>query len=217
MYSDLRYALRMLLKNPGFTAVAVLSLALGIGGNTAIFRLINAVIMRPLPGVAEPEKLVRLTRGGFSYAKFEGLKERAIFARTVAFADDRLPVDVDGALQLTQLMLVSGDYFAALGVNALLGRTITPDDDLAQTPVAVLSYSFWTRAFAADPDVVGKSFHVGTMRVSVIGVTPPDFKGVVVGRSMDVTVPVTTSPLLRPERADILQRRSAHWLQLMGK
>ena len=217
MYNDLRYALRQLRMNPGFTAVAVLSLALGIGANTAIFSLINAVLMRPLPGVTEPEKLVQLTKGGFSYAKFEALKEHQIFAKTVSFADDRLPAEVDGALQQTQVMLVSGDYFGALGVKAMLGRTATPGDDLAQAPVAVLSHSFWTRAFAADPDVVGKSFRVGNLRVSVIGVTPPEFKGVVVGIPMDVTMPITTMPLLRPERADILQRRSAHWLGLMGK
>jgi putative ABC transport system permease protein len=167
MYNDLRYALRQLIKNPGFTAVAVLSLALGIGGNTAIFSLINAVLMRPLPGVAEPEKLVRLTKGSFSYAKFEALKEQQIFAKTVAFDEVRLPTEVDGALQLTQLMLVSGNYFGALGVNAMLGRTITPEDDLAQAPVAVLSQAFghalsrqtrmWLGRVSASPDCASLS------------------------------------------------------------
>src|SRR5436190_1983650 len=137
--NDLRFAFRQLQKNPGFTAVAVLTLALGIGSNTAIFSLINAVLMRPLSGVAEPEDLVRLTHGSFSYAKFEALKAQQIFAKTVAFRLDRLPAEVNGAMQSTRVMLVSGDYFAALGVNALLGRTITPEDDQAQAPIAVLS------------------------------------------------------------------------------
>src|SRR5437870_5780094 len=135
--NDLKFALRQLLKHPGFTAVAVLTLALGIGANTAIFSLINAVLVRPLPGVGEPEGLVRLTHGSFSYATFEALKAQRIFAKLVAFSEDRLPAELEGAMQSTRVMLVSGEYFAALGVNAMLGRTITPEDDQAQAPVAV--------------------------------------------------------------------------------
>src|SRR3989454_498757 len=149
--NDLKFAFRQLWKNPGFTVVVVLTLALGIGANTAIFSLINAVLMRPLPGVVEPAGLVRLTHASFSYATFEALKTQRLFAKTVAFSADRLPAELNGALQLTRVMLVSGEYFAALGVKAKLGRTITTEDDQAQAPVAVLSHGFWTRAFAADP------------------------------------------------------------------
>jgi putative ABC transport system permease protein len=216
-FQDLCYSFRILRKSPGFTAVAVLTLALGIGANTAIFSLINTVLMRALPGVAEPGRLVKLTGGGLSYAKFEALKAQQIFDKTVAWHDDRLPAQVDGVVHLAQVMLVSGDYFGALGVNARLGRTITPEDDQMQVPVAVLSHGFWTRVFSADPEVVGRSFRVGALAVTIIGVTPPEFGGVVVGTTMDFTMPLTTMPQLRPERADILTRRSAHWLMLMGR
>ncbi|PYJ60099.1 MAG: hypothetical protein DME24_10620 [Verrucomicrobia bacterium] len=114
-------------------------------------------------------------------------------------------------------MLVSGDYFAALGVNAMLGRTITPQDDQAQALVAVLSHGFWTHAFAADPGVIGRSFRVSGLAVTIIGVTPPEFGGVVVGAATDFTMPVTAIPQLRAERSGILTQRSAHWLQLMGR
>ena len=214
---DIRYAWRSLVKSPGFAFVTLLSLALGIGANTAIFSLINAVLMRPLPGVAEPERLVRLTRGSFSYAKFEALKAHGLFANTVALNDDRLPADIDGSLQSTRVLLVSGDYFPALGVMALLGRTISPEDDRMQAPVVVLSHSFWTRAFSADRSVLGRGIRIGGLPATIIGVTPPDFTGVHVGVAIDVTVPVTTMPRLRPEQADILSRRSAHWLQILGK
>src|SRR6266496_5663337 len=169
--NDLKFAFRQLLKNPGFTAVAVLTLALGIGANTAIFSLINAILMRPLPGVAEPEGLVRLTHGSFSYAKFEALKAQQIFAKTVAFDLDRLPAEVNGAMQSTRVMLVSGDYFAALGVSALLGRTITPEDDQAQAPVVrqkrhppPLSVHFHHGYHAPQPSRIpparGRGFHL---------------------------------------------------------
>jgi putative ABC transport system permease protein len=217
MFNDLRYAFRQLLKNSGFTAVAVLTLALGIGANTAIFSLINAVLMRPLPGVVEPGRLVRLTGGALSYAKFEALKAQQIFYKTVALQDDRFPAQLDGTVHLAQVMLVSGDYFGALGVNAMLGRTITPEDDQMQAPVAVLSYGFWTRVLSADREAVGRSFRVGGLTVTIIGVTPPEFGGVVVGAPTDFTMPLTTKPQLRPERADILTRRSAHWLMVMGR
>src|SRR5437870_13610195 len=97
--NDLKFAFRQLLKHPGFTAVAVTTLALGIGAHTAIFGLIDAVLMRPLPGVAQPEGLVRLTHASFSYATFEALKAQRLFAKTVAFSEDRLPAELDGAMQ----------------------------------------------------------------------------------------------------------------------
>jgi predicted permease len=214
---DLRYAWRSLVKSPGFAAVTLVSLALGIGANTAIFTLINALLMRPLPGVANPDDLVRLSRWSLSYAKFEALQAEQIFANTVAFSRERLSADVNGSIQPADVMLVSGDYFRMLGVNAILGRALTPDDDRSQAAVAVLNYGFWSRAFRADPHVVGKELRVAGVPVTIVGVTPREFAGVVVGTRTDFTMPLTTVTLVRPERPKILTQRSAHWLQVMGR
>jgi putative ABC transport system permease protein len=214
---DVRYALRSFVKNPGFALVTLLSLALGIGANTAIFSLINAIEMRPLPGVVEPLNLVRLTGGSVSYPKFEALKSHRIFANTVALNQERLPAEINGSMQPTRILLVSGDYFNALGVKALLGRTISPEDDHTQAAVAVASHGFWTRELSADRAALGKSIRISGLPVTIIGVTPHEFTGVQIGVATDLTVPVTAMPRLRPERADILSRRSAHWLQLMGR
>jgi putative ABC transport system permease protein len=214
---DIRYALRSFVKNPGFALVTLLSLALGIGANTAIFSLINAVVMRPLPGVVDPQNLVRLTRGSFSYAKFEALKSHRIFANTVALTDERLPAEINGSMQSTRILLVSGDYFNTLGVKPMLGRAISPDDDQTQAAVAVASHGFWIRVLSADRAVLGKTVRISGLPVTIIGVTPPEFTGVHVGVATDLTMPVTAMPRLRPERADILSRRSTHWLQLMGR
>jgi predicted permease len=215
---DLRYARRTMWKNPGFTAVAILSLALGIGANTAIFTLINVLLMRPVPGVAEPEKLVRLTNASHSYPKFEALKARRIFASTLAFTSKRFPVDVNGTVQWAEVALASGDYFATLGVNPILGRVLALEDEHLEAPVAVLSHGFWTRAFSNDPEVLGKTVRMNGLPVTIIGVTPPDFAGIVVGAPTDITVPITSTPMLWTKRGhDILTRRSAHWIDVLAK
>jgi predicted permease len=215
---DLRYARRTMWKNPGFTAVAILSLALGIGANTAIFTLINLLLMRPVPGVARPGKLVRLTNAGHSYPKFEALKARGIFANTVAFTSKRFPVDVNGTVQWAEVALASGDYFPTLGVSAVLGRTLSPEDDRIEAPVAVLSHGFWTRAFSSDPSVLGKTVRMNGQPVTIVGVTPPHFAGIVIGVPTDITVPITAAPKLLTELGyDILTRRSAHWIDVLGK
>src|SRR5262245_17565471 len=176
---DVTYALRALYRTPGVSAVAMLSLAVGIAANTTIFSLINAVVIRPLPGVYQPDALVRLTNGSFSYPMFEELRSRQIFASTVAFTERRAPAGVNGTMQWAQVVLASGDYHSALGVQAMLGRTLSPDDDRAQASVAVLSHGFWMRAFAADPDVLGKTIRVNQLPVTIVGVTPREFAGVV--------------------------------------
>jgi len=129
-----------------------------------------------------------------------------------------LPTEVNGNLQRTQVVLASGDYFNSLNVRVILGRILTPEDDRIQAPVAVLSHDFWTRAFAAAPSVLGKSLRVNGMPVTIVGVTPPEFTGVVVGAAADITLPVTTAPKILPElRSDVLTRRSAHWLDIMAR
>jgi predicted permease len=200
LWQDLRYGLQMLRRNPWFTAVAVLSLALGIGANTAIFSLMDAALFKTLP-VKNPEQLVFLERGekkrgggsGLSYAFFEQLRaRREAIAGVCAFdASWRVNVVVDGQAEVAQWQLVSGGFFATLGVNAMLGRSFTEDDDKIPGghSVAVISYNYWRRRFAGDPAILGKSVAVNGHPYTIIGVTPPDFFGVTVGESPDLWAP----------------------------
>ncbi len=187
MFQDLRFGIRLLWKNPGFTAVAALSLALGIGANTAIFSLVDAVLLKTLP-VKSTEQLVLLDafnqrgeRRNFSYQVFEQLRVRTQFFSGVLAALDgtsRMEVSDPGSgawTEQAEVQLVSGEYFQVLGVNAVVGRTLTAADN--QTPgahpVAVLSYGFWQRRFAGDVSVIGKSITLKAHPFTIIGVTPP--------------------------------------------
>jgi putative ABC transport system permease protein len=218
LWRELRYATRTLLARPAFAAIAVLSLALGIGTNGAVFSVINALVLRPVQGVAEPDRLVRLTNGSFSYAAFQELAARELFATTAAFYQDRFASDLNGTTQWTQVVLASGDFHNALGVDALIGRTLTADDERSQAPVAVLSHAFWRRAFAGDPTAIGKTIEINQVPVEIVGVTAPGFAGVVISAPTDVTVPVTLAPQIATRlRADILTRQTGRWLDILGR
>ncbi|HKQ92743.1 MAG TPA: ABC transporter permease, partial [Blastocatellia bacterium] len=215
LWQDLRYGVRMLMKKPGFTLIMVLTLSLGIGANTAIFTVINAVLLRALP-VKDPQRLVFLSnpdrhginseetgdRRLFAYHEFEWLRDHnQVFSGVFAAhsASPALPVTVDGAAQngeteRASVSLVSGAYFSVLGVNAALGRTFTEEVDKTSgpDPVAVISYSYWKNRFALDPSVIGRRLRVRQITFEVIGVSAPEFSGETVGRSPDVWVPLTT-------------------------
>ncbi|PYV39309.1 MAG: hypothetical protein DMG06_23520, partial [Acidobacteria bacterium] len=223
MLNDFRYAFRMLLKTPGFTGVAVLTLALGIGANTAIFSLIDAVMLKVLP-VKNAEQLVllnwaspkwatgiltnlsgnywtddsgRFTSTSFSYPFFRQIHDQnKVFSAVFAFADLGLNVNIDGKAELAAGQLVSGDYYRGLGIQAALGRTITAEDEKAsgQTPVAVISYGYWKRRFGLDPSAVGKSINLNAIPFTIIGVTPPEFFGLQPGSSPDISIPITLQP-----------------------
>ncbi len=207
---DLRYAVRMMRKSPGFTAVAVLSLALGIGANTAIFSLMNAVMLRSLP-VDEPDRLVLFGKGWavgitdglpdgscqlFSYPFYRGVQRKNQVLSGVA-AMESLPNDVRGVVsgntgpEPLRTRLVSGTYFSVLGVNAVAGRTFTDAEDQAPGghPVAVMSYSWWQRRFGRDRSVIGKTLTIGSTAYTIIGVAPPEFFGTSVGESPDLWIP----------------------------
>src|SRR5262245_62697184 len=169
MLQDLRYGARMLLKYPGFTCVAALTLALGVGANTAIFSLIDAVLLKTLP-VNNPERLVLLGRalGGkantqFPYRAYRQIRDQnQVLSGLLAYHPLRLTVSEDGQPEPAVAgQLVSGNYYSVLGVDAALGRTITPDDDQApgESPVCVISFNYWQRRFGGDPAVVGKTIH----------------------------------------------------------
>jgi len=196
MFQDLRYGARMLIKAKGFTAVAVLSLALGIGANTAIFSVIDAAMLRVLP-VERPEQLVLFSRlnpqgGGesFTYPQFEQFRERnQAFANVFGFAYRQPKVKIDGREEEALVQLASGQYFSALGVNAALGQTWTPAIDrtagaaAGDEQIAVISDNFWRKQFARDSAVVGQSLTINGKAFEIIGVAAPEFVGV----SLDYT------------------------------
>src|SRR5215472_13466312 len=204
---DLRYALRTLRKNLGFTAVAVLTLALGIGANTAIFSVINALGLRPLP-VQKPEELVLINPAddrygdmGFSYPMYEAVRdENRTLAGVFVSAGGPMNVSVDGQAELAPNGggYVSGSYFPTLGVEAIAGRTFTAAEDKVpgQNPVAVIGYGYWRRRFALSPSAIGKTIYLNGIPFTIIGVTPPRFFGIQPGRSPDITVPMTMYPQL---------------------
>src|ERR1051326_1251591 len=190
---DLRYAARMLARNPGFTCVAVLSLALGIGANTAIFSLVNAVLLKTLP-VSHPERLFFVDNtGGKSrganappYPCYERLRDHnRYFSGIAAFDAVRLKVTIDGVQEQISGQYASGDYFPVLGLRPAYGRLLTPSDDSVpgrggqEGASAVISYGFWQRRFGKSPGVLGKKIRLGTTAnwVTIVGVTPPEFFG----------------------------------------
>jgi predicted permease len=214
---DLRFGLRTLRKNRGFTAIAVLTLALGIGANTAMFSLLNAVLLRPLP-VEKPEELVLLGKGRsaggtnefaytqvYSYAFYRQVQRKnQVFSDLSAILS--IPLGMHGRvagraeLELLHVQLVSGTYFRMLGVKAWLGRSLTEaeDEPAGAHPVAIVSYSWWDRQSARDPAIIGKTVTLGSMVYTIIGVTPPGFFGTAVGQSPDVWIPLSMEKQISP-------------------
>jgi putative ABC transport system permease protein len=208
MFQDLRYGARMLLKHKGFTATAALTLALGIGANTAIFSLVDAVLLKALP-VNEPEQLVLLgylgRRGSgddFPYGDYLRFRDHnKSFSGALAYHPLRLTVNLDGRPEpAVSGQLVTGNYYAVLGVNASLGRTILPDDDRLPDghPVCVISDNYWRRRFASDPSVVGKTIYLSGSPFTIIGVTPPEFFGLEVGAVADISAPTMMQKQVMP-------------------
>lgn len=241
LFQDLRYALRQLARNPGFASVAILSLALGIGANTAIFSMIDHVMLRLLP-VSHPEELM-VIRGHYSYPRFEDLRDRngafSAMVGTHSMAD--MEVKIGGATSRAAGELVSGNYFSALGVGATIGRKILLDDDRAAEsgPVAVVSHAYWKRAFAGSADVLGRKIQVRSGMgnadtygldvydaghhasaegavVTIIGVAPPEFFGDTVGTVTDIWIPITMQPAVMPGRP-FLTQKYAQWVNIMAR
>jgi putative ABC transport system permease protein len=219
---DVRDAVRGLRKSPGFALVTIVTLALGIGANTALFSIFNSLIMRPLP-VRDPGSLALLTDGSWSYPVWQEIGARAddLFDSAFTWADQSFditqggrPIPVDGAY-------VSGRFFDVLGVPASRGRMLTPADDTAAPPngpVAVVSHRFWREHFGGADDVVGRQLTVLIQRqrfpFTVVGVMPPGFSGVAVGRTADVVLPFAAEPLLEG-RDSALPETGQSWLEIM--
>jgi len=227
LFQDIHYALRGLRKNPGFASVCILTLALGIGANTAMFTVINAVLIRPVPGVMNPGGLVILERlqknnpdFAFGYPdyldyrnqsqSFTGLAARCRTALTLSH----------GTTERIVGELVSSNYFSVLGVNPVLGRLIAAQDVQTEdeAPVAVLSYGIWQRVFGSDPEVAGKSILLNAHRFTVIGVAARQFAGTTVGSPTDVWLPLTMQPTAIPRMSrGVLHNRNAGWIEIFGR
>jgi predicted permease len=221
---DTRYALRTLRANPGFAATAVLSLALGIGANTAIFSILNAVMLRSLP-VEDPQRLMQLDSPGsgdnFTNPIWEQLRDhQQAFSGTLAFSGDRFDLAAGGESHFAEGLWVSGDFFHVLGVPAMRGRVFTAADDVHggghAGPVAVISHGFWKYHFASDPDIVGKTIRLNRHPFTIIGVTPPWFKGLDVDTPYDVAIPIGCEPILHTDRS-ALAARGWWWLRILGR
>jgi putative ABC transport system permease protein len=219
--ADVRYALRSLRSTPAFSLVAVLSLALGIGANTAIFSILDAVLLKSLP-VSHPDELVAVTRrehgDSFTNPLWEALRNRQdVFSGAFAFGDDNFNLTNGGEARRIKGTYVSGDFFSTLGVTTLLGRPIVKSDDGRGCPgVAVLSYGYWSDAYNADENVVGHTFAINTHPFTIIGVTKPEFFGVSVGERPQIYVPLCSEALIYGANSS-LDERSTWFLQVIGR
>jgi predicted permease len=244
MIKDIRYALQMLVKHPAFTIVAVLTLALGVGANTALFSVVDAVLLKKLP-VQEPERLVlfKASWGSkFSPGSYDGSnmrdpetglnvgtsfpmqtltrlrQEQGPLSDIFSFSPLEVNFNAGGQAEVVSAQAVSGNYYSALGVPAIIGRTITDaDDNAGVTPVAVLSHRFWASHFNGDPAAVGKQVNINNVPFTIAGVTPPGFAGTSqVGTSQDISFPIAWEPQINGEQSN-LKGEGVWWLRIMGR
>ena len=234
-WHDTRFAIRQLRKSPGFTAVAVLTLALGIGANAAIFTLVDAVLLKPLP-VRDPASLVLFgdaTASGvgtgfigrsfvaFSYDLYKTLRDSGAVAELCAVQSARERLGVrrgSGSAEPTAARLVSGNYFQVLGVGASAGRTLAPSDDAAASPpVAVASFQYWTRTLNGDPSAIGRAVDINGAAVTIVGVAPPGFYGDrIEADPPSLWLPIAASRALNPT-GHLIDQPDLHWLYLIGR
>jgi predicted permease len=214
---DSRHGIRLLKKSPLFTAAAIVSLALGIGANTAIFSLIDTVILRMMP-VHEPERLVQFGRD-LSYPLFRQFG-KDLHCFTDMFAQSSLmghrDVIFNEEPETVSTEIVSSNYYSVLGISALVGRTFESEIDQSPEPVAIISYAFWQRRFALDPTAIGRTFRWNGQVFTIVGVTPPEFHGVVPGTYPDITLPLSMAGEIL-DGPGWLTSDSRNWLEVMGR
>ncbi len=236
MLDDLKFALRQLKKSPGFTITAILTLALGIGANTAIFSLLDQALLRSLP-VRDPQQLVLLEatpynvwngstsiNGGdekayFSYPMYKDLRDQnKVFDGLIAMVQAQAGIEWKQQSALVNAELVSGNYFDVLGVQPAVGRLLVQQDDVVTngSPVAVLSFRYWKNHFAADPHVVGQTLAVNGHPFQIVGVSKPGFDSAIWGSPADLFVPMTMKPVVVPNTSD-LDRHDSRWLNILGR
>ena len=244
LWQDLRYGLQMLWKNPGFTAIAVLTLALGIGANTALFSVVDTVLLKKLP-VRDPDRLVLFnsisnkqfspgshsgtnrtdpatgltTRSSFPYQTFVRMREqRGACSDIIAFSAIGLNANADGLADFANAQAVTGNYYEVLGVPAFMGRMITySDDNSAASPVAVISYRYWQKRFGGKADIIGKQINLNNIAFTIAGVSPPGFEGAMdLGSSMDVAIPMGWETQVDGDRSEFMGAGD-WWLRIMGR
>ena len=229
--SDLRHAFRMLRGASLFTFAAILSIAIGIGANTAVFTLVDQVLLRPLP-VNRADRLVQVsapdteTLGGgmgddteLSYAMYRDLRDRnEVFSGMFCRMPWAMHVGYDGRTEQVSGQLVSGTFFPVLGLQPAMGRLLTADDErsIGGHPVAVLGHAYWTRRFASDPTIVGKTIVVNRQPLEVVGVAPAEFSGLDFADPVDVYVPISMQPQMGPGRLK-LEGRRFRFVQVFGR
>jgi len=232
LWKDFRYSLRQLGNSPAFTLIAILTLALGIGANTAIFQLIDAIRLRSIP-VKKPEELatVRIAdrhwgSGQFSsqysqltFPMWEQIRDRQQgFAQIAVWSNQLFNLATGGEVHYAKALRVSGDFFHVLGVEPLMGRLLGPTDDQPGCGIggANISFAFWQRNFGGDPGIVGKRLTLDGNSFEIVGVTPPGFNGISVGDTFDIAVPICIEPIVSP-RNNRLTIRHAWWLASIGR
>ncbi len=226
-WQNLRYAGRRLTQSPGFTAVAVLSLALGIGANTAIFSLVNAVILTEPPFEA-PEELVNIYMNypdadynPFSFPDFKDLRDGSgdVFSGVAASQLQILQVDREGSVEALPAEVVTGNYFTLLGIEATIGRTLLPEDDVTEGahPVVMLDHGYWQRAYGGSPDVVGQEVRLGGRAYTIVGVAPEEYGGTFRGIVPSVIAPTMMVNELDPGEESALENRGSHSVFVKGR
>ena len=227
---DLRYAARMLRKQPGFAVAAVLTLALGIGANAAVFSLVNATLFQRLP-VPDRERLVYVNRGTggvFSYPQYEALRDHApSFEALAGWGGITASLHAGDSAELVSGFIVTGNFFEVLGIEPARGRLISRADDQmpGAHPVAVISHDFWQARFGGQPDVIGREIRLNSHVFTIVGVTPAGFPGPQVGSSRPLYVPMMMQAIMRPPRArysgeqnpDLLKSPSNSWIFGVGR
>ena len=232
LFQDVRYGFRMLAKNPGFTAIVVLTLALGIGANTGIFSLLDQVILRALP-VKDPGRLVLVNDGEdrsgwstsdnnetvYSYPHYKDVRDSIpLFDGVIARAHVPLSVASGGVAERASGDVVSGNFFTVLGVGPAQGRVLVPEDDRVPgaSPVAVLSYSYWQSRFGSDPDVVNRKISLNAYPFTIVGVAAQGFSGLLKGHNVDVFVPISMKRQLTPDWNGLVER-DIMWLNIFAR
>jgi len=234
LWQDLRYGVRMLMKRPGLTLIAALSLALGIGANTSIFSIVNALFLRQLP-VSEPDKLMFVFNGRrgnpwsvVSYPNYVDYRDKnEVFSELAAYGKIIVSLSGDERPDQVNGTIVTGNYFATLGARAALGRAISPEDDKTPNahPVVVLSHRLWQSRFGGNRNVIGREIALNGNKFTIIGVAPAGFEGAEILEKSDIYTPMMMQAVARPPRGgfsgemnpDLLQRRGPSWLRMIGR